>query len=340
MVERKSTLTDIARLAKVSIKTASRVVRQEPNVSDRTRAVVEAAMKTLKYRPSVAPRASVGSRSYLLGLIFDNPNPSYIVDLLRGALEQTRKEGYHLVVEPVDANSPNVAEDITSLLVQSNLDGMLLPPPLCDNPDILEALQSSGKPFARIAPSISMEVGLRVETNDVEAARQMTEKLIELGHTSIGFVTGRSGTATTRRRLEGFLTAMKDANLSVPDSLISEGTFEYRSGLDAGEALLSQANRPTAIFASNDEMAAGLIAAAHKFGLSVPQDLSISGFDDSVVATVIWPPLTTVRQPIKDMATIAVSSVIEKLRGQAEDTPDVRELPFELIMRESTSPIV
>lgn len=159
MVGRKSTLTDIAKLAKVSIKTASRVVRQEPNVSDRTRAAVEAAMKTLKYRPSVAPRATVGSRSYLLGLIFDNPNPSYIVDLLRGALEQTRKEGYHLVVEPVDANSHTVAEDITNLLVQSNLDGMLLPPPLCDNPAILEALQSSGKPFARIAPSISLENG-------------------------------------------------------------------------------------------------------------------------------------------------------------------------------------
>ena len=105
-----------------------------------------------------------------------------------------------------------------------------------------------------------------------------------------------------------------------------EGTFEYRSGLDAGEALLSQANRPTAIFAGNDEMAAGLIAAAHKFGLSVPQDFYISGFDDSVVATVVCCPLTTVCQPIKDMATTAVSSVIEKLRGQAEDTPDVKHI--------------
>tara|TARA_B100000768_G_scaffold151047_1_gene146094 strand:+ start:7735 stop:8757 length:1023 start_codon:yes stop_codon:yes gene_type:complete len=337
MSEKKSTLRDIAELAKVSIKTASRVVRQEPNVSDRTRAVVEAAMKTLNYRPSVAPRATVGSRSYLLGLIFDNPNPSYIVDLLRGALEQTRKEGYHLVVEPVDANSPNVAKDITNLLVQSNLDGMLLPPPLCDNPTILKVLQSSGKPFARIAPSISMEIGFRVETNDVEAARQMTEKLIELGHTMIGFVTGRKGTATTRRRLEGFLAAMKDANLPVPDDLIAEGTLEYRSGLDAGEVLLSRAQRPTAIFASNDEMAAGLIAAAHKFGLSVPKDLSIAGFDDSVVATVVWPPLTTVRQPIKDMAATAVSGIIAKLRGQEENTTDVQQLPFEVIMRESTA---
>lgn len=339
MVESKSTLADIAKLAKVSVKTASRVVRQEPNVSPKTRAAVEKAMKILKYRPSLAPRAAVGTRSYLLGLIFDNPNPSYIVDLLRGALDQTRKEGYHLIVEPVMASSPTVMEDITSLLVQSNVDGMLLPPPLCDEPIILEALRASGKPFARIAPSVSTDVGLHVEMNDFEAARQMTQTLIALGHTSVGFVTGRRGTATTKRRLSGFLSAMRDANLTAPDRFIVEGTFEYRSGLVAGEALLRHAERPTAIFASNDGMAAGLIAAAHKFSLSVPDDVSIAGFDDSAVATVVWPPLTTVRQPIKEMAAAAVRMLIEQLRGRLDPASSTRELPFELMIRASTTSI-
>ena len=337
MVERKSTLSDIAKLAKVSIKTASRVVRQESNVSPKTRTAVEAAMKALKYRPSVAPRATVGSRSYVLALIFDNPNTSYIVELLRGALEQARKDGYHLLVEPVNLASANVAEDITNLLIQSNLDGMILPPPLCDDPAILQALVSSGKPFARISPSISKEIGLRVEISDYAAAREMTMKLIELGHTSIGFVTGRQGTATTRRRLDGFLSAMKDANLTVPDNFILEGTYEYRSGLEAGESLLKLAQRPTAIFASNDEMAAGLIAAAHKSGLSVPEELSIAGFDDSVIATVVWPQLTTVRQPIKEMAAAAVNMVTKQCRGQTKDDATARKLPIELIMRESTA---
>jgi len=337
MVERKSTLSDIAKLAKVSIKTASRVVRQESNVSPKTRTAVEAAMKALKYRPSVAPRATVGSRSYVLALIFDNPNTSYIVELLRGALEQARKDGYHLLVEPVNLASANVAEDITNLLVQSNLDGMILPPPLCDDPAILQALASSGKPFARISPSISKEIGLRVEISDYAAAREMTMKLIQLGHTSIGFVTGRQGTATTRRRLDGFLSAMKDANLTVPDNFILEGTYEYRSGLEAGESLLKLAQRPTAIFASNDEMAAGLIAAAHKSGLSVPEELSIAGFDDSVIATVVWPQLTTVRQPIKEMAAAAVNMVTKQCRGKTKDEATVRKLPIDLIMRESTA---
>ena len=337
MVERKSTLSDIAKLAKVSIKTASRVVRQESNVSPKTRTAVEAAMKALKYRPSVAPRATVGSRSYVLALIFDNPNTSYIVELLRGALEQARKDGYHLLVEPVNLASANVAEDITNLLVQSNLDGMILPPPLCDDPAILQALVSSGKPFARISPSISKEIGLRVEISDYAAAREMTMKLIQLGHTSIGFVTGRQGTATTRRRLDGFLSAMKDANLTVPDNFILEGTYEYRSGLEAGESLLKLAQRPTAIFASNDEMAAGLIAAAHKSGLSVPEELSIAGFDDSVIATVVWPQLTTVRQPIKEMAAAAVNMVTKQCRGQTKDEATVQKLPIDLIMRESTA---
>ena len=337
MVERKSTLSDIAKLAKVSIKTASRVVRQESNVSLKTRTAVEAAMKALKYRPSVAPRATVGSRSYVLALIFDNPNTSYIVELLRGALEQARKDGYHLLVEPVNLASANVAEDITNLLVQSNLDGMILPPPLCDDPAILQALVSSGKPFARISPSISKEIGLRVEISDYAAAREMTMQLIQLGHTSIGFVTGRQGTATTRRRLDGFLSAMKDANLTVPDNFILEGTYDYRSGLEAGESLLKLAQRPTAIFASNDEMAAGLIAAAHKSGLSVPEELSIAGFDDSVIATVVWPQLTTVRQPIKEMAAAAVNMVTKQCRGQTKDEATVRKLPIDLIMRESTA---
>jgi LacI family transcriptional regulator len=294
-------------------------------------------MKALKYRPSVAPRATVGSRSYVLALIFDNPNTSYIVELLRGALEQARKDGYHLLVEPVNLASANVAEDITNLLVQSNLDGMILPPPLCDDPAILQALVSSGKPFARISPSISKEIGLRVEISDYAAAREMTMKLIQLGHTSIGFVTGRQGTATTRRRLDGFLSAMKDANLTVPDNFILEGTYEYRSGLEAGESLLKLAQRPTAIFASNDEMAAGLIAAAHKSGLSVPEELSIAGFDDSVIATVVWPQLTTVRQPIKEMAAAAVNMVTKQCRGQTKDDATARKLPIELIMRESTA---
>lgn len=337
MIQSKSTLSDIAKLAKVSIKTASRVVRKEPKVSPKTRAAVEEAIKTLNYRPSVAPRAAVGSRSYVLGLIFDNPNASYIVELLQGAMEQSRQDGYHLIVEPISLSSASITEDINNLLVQSNLDGMILPPPLCDEPSILKALMSAGKPFARISPSISEELGLRVEINDHQAAKEMTTKLIKLGHTSIGFITGRKGTATTRRRLEGFLSAMKEANLSVPDSFIQEGNFEYRSALIAGEKLLKQPQRPTAIFASNDEMAAGLIAAAHKSGLSVPDDLSIAGFDDSLVATVVWPQLTTVRQPIKEMAATAVKILIEKCRAESDENPNMELLPTEIIMRESTS---
>ena len=337
MFNSKSTLSDVAKLAKVSIKTASRVVRQEPNVSPKTKAAVQDAITTLKYRSSVAPRAAVGSKSYVLALIFDNPNTGYIVELLRGALDQARKDGYHLIVEPVNLASPNVAEDITNLLVQSNLDGMILPPPLCDDPSILQALESSGKPFARISPSISKHLGLRVEISDHDAAKQMTVKLIQLGHTSIGFVTGRKGTATTRRRLDGFLSAMKDANLTVPDNFILEGNYEYRSGLDAGELLLQEAQRPTAIFASNDEMAAGVIAAAHKSGISVPEELSIAGFDDSVIATVVWPQLTTVRQPIQEMAAAAVNMVTKQCRGQTEENSTGRKLPVKLIIRESTA---
>lgn len=334
---RRSTITDVARLADVSIKTVSRVVRQEPNVSERTKEKVRTAMEALSYRPTIAARSTVSARSFLIGLVFDNPNPAYTLDLLRGAQETAREQGYHLVVEPIDGSNGDAGRMIADLVVQSNLAGLIIPPPMCDNPSVLEAISRIDRSFARIAPSVMPEFGLNVAMDDVAAARTMTEHLLGLGHRRIGFVMGRKGTATTAKRLQGFRDAMAAADEEVADWQVEQGNFSLRSGVIAGEQLLDRADRPTAIFASNDEMAAGVLMAAHRRGLEVPRDLSVAGFDDSVTASAMWPPLTTIRQPVFELAALAAQRIIDHQR--AEDTsPGTRQLDFELIVRESTGP--
>ena len=336
---RRSTITDVAHEAGVSIKTVSRVARQEPNVTEKTRLKVQAAMDKLSYRPTMAARSTVSTRSFLLGMIFDNPNPAYTVALLRGALDAAKSNGYHMVVEPVDGESDNLPDLIRDLVVQSNLEGLIVPPPLCDRPDVLHVLQEIGRPFSRIAPSEDVGSGFDIAMDDRLAACAITEHLVEFGHRRIGFIKGRAGTATTRRRLEGYCDGMADIDQDVPDNLFKQGDFSLRSGLTCGEELLSLPDRPTAIFASNDEMAAGVLMAAHKLGISVPEELSVAGFDDSETATSMWPNLTTIRQPIFDMAGRAVTSLIEHQRSGGKE-PKTRklDLDFELIIRESTGP--
>ena len=337
---RRSTITDVAKEAGVSIKTVSRVARQEPNVTEKTRTKVRAAMDKLSYRPTMAARSTVSSRSFLLGLIFDNPNPAYTLDLLRGALGAAKDNGYHMIVEPVDGESDSLAGDIRDLIVQSNLEGLIVPPPLCDRDDILAVLTEVGRPFSRIAPSMDLERGFSVEMDDEAAAFAMTEHLSNLGHKRIGFIKGRVGTATTRKRLEGYCAAMEAIGQDVPDDWTVQGDFSLKSGLECGERLLAMPKRPTAIFASNDEMAAGVLMAAHKAGLDVPQDLSVAGFDDSVTATAMWPQLTTIRQPVSDMAARAATCLINHQRGNEQGPGGGRvDLDFALIVRDSTGPV-
>lgn len=337
---RRSTITDVANEAGVSIKTVSRVARQEPNVSEKTRVKVQAVMDRLSYRPTMAARSTVSARSFLLGMIFDNPNPAYTVDLLRGALGTARENAYHMIVEPVDGDGDGLVDEVRNLVIQSNLEGLIVPPPLCDRPDLIALLIELGRPFARIAPSENIGMGFDIAMDDRAAARAMTEHLISLGHRKIAFIKGRAGTATTKKRLDGFCDAINSIGQELPDSYFQQGNFSLKSGLECGEALLRLDDPPTAIFASNDEMAAGVLMAAHKLDMSVPDDLSVAGFDDSATATAMWPPLTTIRQPVGELASHAASCLINHQRENAgKPARGEEELDFALIERQSTGPV-
>ena len=327
------TITDVAELAGVSIKTVSRVLNSEPNVREHTREKVLGAVKVLNYKPNYAARALAGSRSYLIGLYYDNPSPGYLGEVQYGAVRACREAGRHLLVEHIDGDQDAWRAQIEGLLSQVKVDGVILSPPVCDRSQVLDVLEEHQIPFIRIAPASDFNRGPYVYMDDHRAAQVMTAHLLSLGHRRIGFVKGHVDHSATRVRFMGFKKAMADAGLEVDPAYVQWGNFTFRSGVGAGERLLNRAEPPTAIFASNDEMAIGVMAVANRMGLRVPHQLSVAGFDDAPIAQSVWPQLTTIRQPIAEMAEAAAAMLIH--RRPSQTTADARLLDFELVLRGS-----
>ncbi|MFZ5667892.1 MAG: LacI family DNA-binding transcriptional regulator [Pseudomonadota bacterium] len=335
-----ATINDVAREAGVSIKTVSRVLNREPNVRDVTRDAVLAAARALNYQPNLSARSLAGSRSFLIGLFFDNPSPAYVADVQRGAVGRCRESGYHLTIEPVEVEMRDLEDVVFQAVSTLRLDGVILTPPVCDEPRVMSVLESLNTPYVRIAPDDNRGRAPWVGMDDRAAARAMTEHLLELGHRDIGFVTGHPDHGASHLRLEGFQEAMSAAGLRPAPGRIAQGWFSFRSGFEAAERILQAGGRPTAIFASNDDMALGVIAAATRRRLTVPDDLSVAGFDDTPAARTVWPQLTTIGQPILEMAAAAADLLI---RGDAREyprgEPPGRVFDFRLAVRESTSRI-
>lgn len=332
--EKPVSIYDVAKRAGVSIKTVSLVINRQPNVSLQTRTAVLAAIDALAYRPNVFARGLASERSYLIGLLHDVAPGSYIADLQLGALARCRDEGYHLIVELLNPQQDlDLSQRVRSLVSESVLHGVILTPPLCDERIVMEELTRAQTPFVRIAPGTRMPGTPAISIDEYKAAYEMTAYLVGLGHRRIGFVKGKPDHGSARVRFDGYRAALADAGISFQEDLCAQGFFTYQSGLEAGERLLSAKNRPTAIFAGNDDMAAGVLAVSQRFNLSIPTDLSLAGFDDSIVAQVVWPRLTTCRQPLKEMAAAAVSLLTQK---RTHDRPHERQLAHELVVREST----
>ena len=335
--QKPASIYDVAKRAGVSIKTVSRVVNRQTNVSEETRKLVTEAVNALSYRPNIFARGLASERSFLIGLLCDTPaaGSGYIAALQLGLLSRCREEGYHLIVESLDGQNPNLGRQVQSLVAESSLHGIILTPPLCDAAVVIEALNRAHVPFVRIAPEKLLAGSIDVRIDDRKAAYDMTAYLIGLGHRRIGFIKGKPEHGAANARFEGYRAALAHAGLPFVEELCVQGFFSYQSGMEAGERLLSLKKPPTAIFAGNDDMAAAVLACAQRFNLKIPQQLSVAGFDDSIVAEVVWPRLTTCRQPIRQMAEAAVTMLIKK---PTEGGPSERRLDHELVVRESTAP--
>jgi LacI family transcriptional regulator len=332
------TIQQVADLAAVSPKTVSRVINEEQSVHEETRARVLKAIETLNYRPNLNARGLASNRSFLIGLFCEKPG-DYLSEFQAGAVNRCRESSFHLLVEPWDTESPEIGRQVEVLLGQLRLEGAILMPPLGDHPVILAKLRDAAIPIVRVAPKRDLNATPSVGIDDYAAARQVTGHLLGLGHRRIGFILGRREHGATEQRYLGFIDEMRARSVAVDFDLVQTGNFEFADGLVCAERMLRAAEPPTAIFASNDDMAAAVISIARKFGLELPRQLSVTGFDDAPVASMIWPELTTVRQPVAALARLAASLIIEcapRRRGWPEPIPR-HVLAHDFIVRNSTA---
>jgi LacI family transcriptional regulator len=332
------TIQEVADLAKVSPKTVSRVINNEPRVRPNTRERILEAIEQLNYRPNLNARGLASNRSFLIGLFCEKPG-DYLSEFQTGAVQRCRESSMHLMVETWDLASPAIAKQIDTLLGQLRLEGVILLPPLSDHPVVLKKLHEASIPIVRIAPRTLLSTAPSIGIDDYAAARQVTAHLLNLGHRRIGFMLGSPEHGATEQRYLGFVDEMRAHQIPVDSRLVQTGNFAFDDGLICAERMLRTPNPPTAIFASNDDMAAAVVSMARKFGLELPGQLSVTGFDDAPIATMIWPELTTVRQPVAAMARIAADLIIQmepRRNGWPVRMP--RHLvDYELVIRNSTT---
>ena len=340
----KVTIDDVAELAGVSIKTVSRVVNREPNVRESTRVRVDQAIAKLNYTPNSSARNLASRRSHLVGLVYDDPSayevPSsgYVIMLQQGLLKACKDAGYDLLIHPFNYRDPQAAKALKLLIEHSRLDGIVLAPPLSNMPAITRAIDSTNTPLVRIAPGSERKHKMTVTTNDRAVCADMVEYLAGLGHTRIAFVTGHGDHKAVGNRFAGYQDGLERCGIKFRKELVVAGDNSIGSGEVAADRLLKRRRPPTAIFAANDDMAAGILRVAHRRGIAVPEDLSVAGFDDIPLAQQIFPALTTVRQPLREMAEHAAGMLIENLRTPTT-TPGPDTVEGEIVVRDSTGPV-
>jgi len=329
-----ATINDIARLAGVSKKTVSRIINHSPLVRADTRAKVEALMREVGYVPDPLARGLAFRRSFLIGMIYDNPTAQYIVDIQYGALDALRDSGFELVVHPCDSRSPNYVDSVRRFVQQQKLHGVMLVPRVSEDQDLADMLADVGCRYSRIA-AVSLDGPERmVVTHDRDGAAEVADYLQSLGHRDVAMITGPAAYRSAIERSRGFVGALERRGIELPPSRLVEAGYTFESGVAAAERLLAARTRPTAIFCGNDEMAAGVYRVALRTGIQIPQQLSVVGYDDSTLASRLWPPLTSVRRDTRDTGRMAAAML---LQAEAVNRPLASVRPH-LVIRDSCMP--
>lgn len=337
-MNRAVTIDDVAAAAGVSTKTVSRVINGEPNVTDRTRERVERAIAELDYRPNVAARSLAAARTFLVGFITTYVEGSYFSKLHRSALRACRARGFHLVIEEVPLEGPVPIETLERNLRHMRYEGVLISPSVADDPRILEVLARLNIRYVRIAPTVDAGLSDAVFADESQGMTLLAGHLWRQGHRRIGLPTDAFD-SVIKRRSERFAKAYLEFGGS--DGDLHFATLDWHESIvNAGRRfaaeLLSAPVRPTAIFTFSDDIAAAVVGYANEQGLRVPDDLSVTGFDDTYIAELIWPPLTTIHQPFDEMARSAVTLLLEPASDRKARWV---QLGVDLVVRGSTAPV-
>ena len=332
------TINDVARLSGVSKKTVSRVINRSPLLNDETRKRVLEVIRELGYVPNPQARALALGTNFLIGLIHDNPNAQMVLNVQQGMLEALQGTDFEMIVRPVDRGSSAMLDDVRHFLQRQRLYGVILLPPISENDALARLCDEVGCRYVRMGSAELDDPDHMVASNDREAVRGATAYLIEQGHKAIGLISGPHGFRSATERRLGFEDALAEAGIKLPRSLIAEGNYTFASGLAAAEKLLDLSPRPTAIFASNDEMGAAVVHAARQRGIDVPEQLSVVGFDDTPISAHIWPPLTTVRWPIVSMARSAALKLLAAVGDADAEVAEPSLFLSTLVRRASVAP--
>jgi LacI family transcriptional regulator len=279
----------------------------------------------------------MASTSHQIGFFCDTPmiGSGYLGMLQIGIMAGCRKWDCALVIKSFEFQDSDIPKQVQTVIARSPLRGVILPEPMCDMQDVVKVLFAANLPVVRIAPHAEAGETFDICIDNQRAAYDLTTYLIGLGHKRIAFIKGPANHGDAKVRFSGFCQAMLDAGLPVVDELcVQSSTFDYSSGLAAGEELLSIDPLPTAVFACNDEIASAVLTTAYRQGLRIPEDFSLAGFDDAPLARSLWPALTTCRQKMELTGYTAVDFIINP-----PSSAEARKRPqeHELVIRQSTA---
>lgn len=334
---KRPTINDIARLAKVSKKTVSRVINDSPFVRGETREKINAIIAELGFAPDPQARGLAFRRSFLIGMIYDNTTPQYVVSMQQGILDAMKGTSFELVIRSCNRQDPQFLHDMRAFVERQKLFGVVLPPAVSEDERLIEVLEAIECPYVRIASLSLAQPHAMVVTNDHVGGNAAARHLAELGHTRIAHISGLALSRSAHERRRGFVEGLAAAGLKLEPEYNREAAYTFEAGVEHAAALLAMTSRPTAIFCGNDEMAAGVYKAARDAGLSIPRDLSVIGFDDSALASRIYPLLTTVRLPIHDIGAMAAAKLIAAARERHDHPQKITEVTPTLVVRESTA---
>ncbi len=332
--KRKPTINDVADLAGVSKKTVSRVINNAPRVKASTREQIQTIVEAINFQPDLQARGLASRHSFLVGLIYDNPNAHYVVNIQQGVLDGLNGTGYELVVHPCDRNQPDFVDEARRFIDRQKLRGVILTPSVSEDERMASMLQDIKCDYVRIASVKLDDDKHMLVSNDRTGGFLVAKHLCALGHSRIAFVAGKKGFRSSEERQEGFEEGLKEFGMKLDPKYIAQGEYTFESGIAAGHLLFSIEPRPTAIFAANDAMAAGIMQAMRIKGLRAPNDISIAGYDDFQIALTVWPRLTTVHSPVASIGRMSVEHLLAM--NQSNQAAPV-STPW-LVERESSGP--
>jgi LacI family transcriptional regulator len=329
------TIFEVAAQAGVSYGTVSRVLNNDPHVKTETRERVTRVIQDLGYVVNRQARSLAGGKTHIIGMLVPDLGTGYIGEIIQGIDTELQLSGYDLMLYTTH-RTPILEAEYVANLAQGMVDGLILVLPR--NPrDYIDILNSRNFPFVLIDHQGWGNECPAVSSTNWQGAFNGTEYLIQLGHTRIGIITGWMDLDSAVDRLEGYKAALWTHHIPFSEELVRQSTFQQLDGYKSAMELLTLPEPPTAIFASNDVMAFGVMDAIRETGQRIPEDVSVIGFDDIPQAAIIHPALTTVRQPLRNMGSVAAQMLLDLLKHP--DIPAKRiELPTGLVIRDSCQP--